>query len=95
MLNNMETKSNNRTIKGVVISDKMESTVVVAVTRLKKHPKCRKYYKSTRKFKAHDPEGQYHEGDKVLIQETKPMSKTKRWSVVKKVTADKKDNSIS
>ena len=70
--------------KGIVVSDKMTKTVVVEVTRLKKHEKYRKYYKVTTKFKAHDEENQYHTGDKVLIQETRPLSKDKRWMVIGK-----------
>ncbi len=70
-----------RTLKGVVVSDKMQKTVVVAVTRLKKHPKYKKYYKVTRKDKAHDEKGEYKVGDKVLLEETRPMSKEKRWKV--------------
>jgi small subunit ribosomal protein S17 len=65
--------------KGVVISDKMPKTVVVRVDRLKKHPKYLKYYRSRRKFKAHDEEGEYKVGDKVVIEETRPISRDKRW----------------
>ena len=67
------------------MSDKMNKTVVVEILRLKKHPKYKKYYKVTKRFKAHNPEDQYHTGDKVIIGETKPMSKEKRWIVIKKV----------
>jgi small subunit ribosomal protein S17 len=74
-----------RMLKGVVVSDKMTKTVVVAVTRLKKHPKYKKYYKVTKKYKAHDEKNEYHVGDKVIIQETRPLSKEKRWIVVKKL----------
>ena len=73
-----------RTLKGMVISDKMQKTVVIAITRLIKHPKYKKYYRVTRKYKAHDEKGEYHIGDKVVIQETRPMSKEKRWAVTKK-----------
>ncbi len=73
-----------RTLKGTVVSDKMQKTVVVAVTRLKKHPKYKKYYKVTKRFKAHDESGAYHTGDKVVMQETKPMSKEKRWIILEK-----------
>ena len=74
-----------RILKGVIVSDKMQKTVVVEVSRMKKHPKYKKYYNVTKRFKAHDEERQYHVGDKVLIQETKPMSKEKRWHVVGKI----------
>ena len=78
-------KTKHRTLKGVVISDKMQKTVVVAVTRLAKHPKYKKYYKITKHYKAHDEKGEFHTGDKVVIQETKPMSKEKRWVVKDKI----------
>ncbi|OGZ34181.1 MAG: 30S ribosomal protein S17 [Candidatus Portnoybacteria bacterium RBG_19FT_COMBO_36_7] len=81
-------KNNSKIIKklkGVVISDKMQKTVVVAVTRLKKHPKYKKQYKLTTRYKAHDEEGQYHAGDKVIIQETRPFSKDKKWRIVSKI----------
>ncbi|MBI2063855.1 MAG: 30S ribosomal protein S17 [Candidatus Yanofskybacteria bacterium] len=74
-----------RTLKGIIVSDKMQKTVVVSVTRLKKHPKYKKYYKVTNRFKAHDEKGEYHPGDKVVMQETKPMSKDKRWVVIEKI----------
>ncbi len=74
----------HRTLKGVVMSDKMTKTVVVAVSRLIKHPKYKKYYKVTKRYKAHDEKGEYHTGDKVVIQETRPLSKEKRWIVISK-----------
>jgi small subunit ribosomal protein S17 len=73
-----------RVLKGVVVSDKMTKTIVVAVSRLVKHPKYKKYYKVTKRYKAHDEKGEYHTGDKVVIQETKPLSKEKRWAVIAK-----------
>jgi len=79
MTNNQNPKP--RTLSGTIVSDKMQKTVVVEVLRLKKHPKYKKYYKVSKKFKAHDPENQYHVGDKVNMKETKPMSKDKRWIV--------------
>ena len=82
-MENQENKKRFRTLKGVVVSDKMTKTVVVSVTRLKKHPKYKKYYKVTKRFKAHDEKGEYHTGDKVIMQETRPVSKDKRWTVVK------------
>lgn len=74
-----------RILKGIVVSDKMQKTVVVKISRMKKHSKYKKYFNVTKKFKAHDETNQYHIGEKVLIQETKPTSKDKRWIVVKKV----------
>ncbi len=75
----------NKILKGEVVSDKMQKTVVVAITRLKKHPKYKKYYKVTKRFKVHDEKGEYHDGDKVLIQETRPMSKDKRWMIKERI----------
>ena len=74
-----------RILKGIVVSDKMTKTVVVEISRLKKHPKYRKYFEVSKRYKAHDPESQFHVGDKVLIKETKPISKEKRWMVIGKV----------
>lgn len=74
-----------RRIVGVVISDKMMKTRVVAVERLKKHPKYQKYYRVTTTFKAHDENNEYKTGDKVTIEEARPMSKEKRWRIVNKI----------
>lgn len=70
---------------GTIISDRMEKTVVVKVDRLKEHPKYLRRYKVSKHYKAHDEKKEYHEGDKVLIEETSPISKDKRWKVIKKV----------
>ncbi|OGM89604.1 30S ribosomal protein S17 [Candidatus Wolfebacteria bacterium RBG_13_41_7] len=78
-------KSMKRTLQGIVVSDKMEKTRVIAITRLKKHPRYLKYYKITKNFKAHDEKNEYKTGDKVLIQETKPMSKDKRWKIIERI----------
>lgn len=71
-------------LKGVVVSDKMTKTVVVEVLRLRKHDKYKKFIKITSRYKAHDEAGEYHVGDKVIIKETRPISKDKRWVVVSK-----------
>jgi small subunit ribosomal protein S17 len=76
-----------RTLRGTVVSDKMDKTVVVAVNTTKEHPIYRKKYKVTTRFKAHDAENQCKEGDLVEITETRPLSKDKRWEVARKVTA--------
>ncbi len=68
-------------LKGVVVSNKMAKTVVVAVTRLKLHKKYKKQYKVTTHYKAHDEKNEFMPGDKVVIQETRPISKDKRWLV--------------
>ena len=72
-------------LEGVVVSDRMQKTAVVLVTRLKKYPKYKKYYKVSKKFKAHDEENAYKIGDKVVIQETRPLSKDKRWKILAKL----------
>ncbi|HAU07380.1 MAG: 30S ribosomal protein S17 [Candidatus Yanofskybacteria bacterium GW2011_GWF1_44_227] len=87
----LETK--NRILKGVVVSDKMDKTVVIEILRLKKHPKYKKFYKVSKRFKAHDEENKYHVGDNVLIKETKPISKDKKWIVVDKIAAGKEKQS--
>ncbi len=79
-------KITKRSREGVVVSDKMEKTVVVAVSRSKVHPKYLKRYRITKKFKAHDQKNEYKVGDKVLICECRPLSREKRWRVVKKIT---------
>ena len=74
-----------KSLRGVVVSDKMQKTIVVAVTRLKTHPKYKKQFKVTSRFKAHDEKEEYHVGDKVVIAETRPMSRDKRWRVTGKI----------
>ena len=67
---------------GVVVRDKMDKTVVVAVERKEKHPLYGKFVKKTTKFVAHDEKNECGVGDTVLIMETRPLSKTKNWRVV-------------
>ena len=67
---------------GLVVSDKMNKSIVVAVERKVKHPMYGKFIKTTTKFKAHDEENTCGIGDKVLIMETRPLSKTKNWRLV-------------
>ncbi|HUX36126.1 MAG TPA: 30S ribosomal protein S17 [Candidatus Paceibacterota bacterium] len=81
-----ETVKMKRKLSGTVVSDKMQKTRVVAVVSLKKHPKYLKYYKSTAKFKAHDENNEYRTGDKVSIEETRPLSKDKRWIITGKIS---------
>lgn len=71
-----------RTIQGMVVSTKMEKTIVVAVTSEVSHPKYHKKYKVTKKFHAHDENNSCTEGDMVTISETRPLSKLKRWELV-------------
>jgi small subunit ribosomal protein S17 len=73
-------------LTGEVVSNKMTKTISVVVTRLVKHPKYGKFMKKSSVFKAHDEKQECKVGDRVLIQESRPLSKTKRWTLVKKVT---------
>jgi len=73
-----------RTLTGTVVSDKMTKTVIVEVRRLKMHPKYLKRYIVTSRYKAHDEARAYHVGDRVTIGESRPLSKTKRWTVTGK-----------
>ena len=81
----METNStavNKKLLRGVVVSDKMQDTAVVAVSRYVKHPKYKKYMKSTKKYHAHNPGNKAKEGDQVLIRSCRPLSKTKHFEIV-------------
>lgn len=90
-----ETKQKiKRKLEGVVVSDKMSKTRVVLIARLKKHPKYLKYYKVSRRMKAHDEDNQYKQGDAVIIEETRPLSRDKRWVIISKkrpATSDKEN----
>jgi small subunit ribosomal protein S17 len=80
-----ENKENKGSVlKGTVVSDKMDKTVVVNVSRFVKHPLYGKFYKVSKKYKAHDEENKYKTGDKVEIVETRPISKDKRFKVISK-----------
>ncbi len=70
-------------LKGTVVSDKMDKTVVVSVTRFVKHPKYQKYFKISKKFKAHDEDNSAKVGDLVELKETRPRSKDKHFEVIK------------
>ncbi len=70
---------------GRVVSNKMEKTVVVEVERLKKHPKYKRRHKVYKKYKAHDEKGEFKIGDKVVIEECRPISKEKKWRVIKRL----------
>ena len=74
-------RGQRKTRVGTVVSDKMEKTVVVAITRRYMHPKYKKYVKERTRYKVHDPGNEARNGDKVLIEETRPLSKHKRWKI--------------
>ena len=79
---NEESRSARKVREGLVVSDKMEKTVVVSVEDRVKHALYGKVLRRTSKLKAHDEQNQCGVGDRVLIQETRPLSATKRWRVV-------------
>ena len=79
----MEERNLRKTRQGVVISNKMDKTVVVATIFKKKHPIYGKFVSTTKKYHAHDEKHDCNPGDTVLLMETRPLSKTKRWRVVK------------
>ena len=76
-----EERGSRKTLVGVVVSDKMDKTVVVKVNQLVKHQVYNKYIRRTEKYKAHDKENACKIGDKVLMVETRPLSKDKHWNV--------------
>lgn len=73
-------------LTGIIVSDKMQKTVVVKVERIKEHPKYKRRYKVHKSYKAHVETGEYQIGDKVVIRETKPISKDKKWEVISKLS---------
>ena len=76
-----------RLLQGIVVSDKADKTVVVDVERRFTHPILKKTVRRTKKYQAHDPENRFKIGDRVVIQESKPISKTKRWVVIEGTSA--------
>ena len=78
----MAERTLRKTRVGKVVSDKMDKTVVVAIEDNVRHPLYKKIIKNTVKFKAHDEKNECQIGDRVLIMETRPLSKDKRWRVV-------------
>jgi len=78
-------QSKRKTKVGRVVSDKMDKTIVVSVERLARHPLYKRVIRLTTKFKAHDEQNDAHVGDTVLIEESRPLSATKRWRLVQVV----------
>ena len=78
----MQTRNLRKERIGVVVSEKMDKTIVVSVVVREKHPIYGKFMKKTKKFYAHDEQNNGHEGDTVKIMETRPLSKSKRWRLV-------------
>ena len=81
----MNASKNFKTLKGVVVSDKMAKTAVVEVKQYKKHPRYKRFYMTSKKYKAHDEKGEFHIGDKVIIKEIRPISKDKHFTIVEKI----------
>lgn len=77
-----ESRANRKTRVGVVVSDKMDKTVVFELERKTKHPLYKRVVKRSKRFKAHDENNECRIGDKVKVMETRPLSKDKRWRVV-------------
>ena len=71
-----------RVLKGLVVSDKLDKTITVLVSRKVMHPVYKKYIKRSKKYSAHDEENKFKTGELVTIQENKPISKTKKWIVI-------------
>ncbi|MCH2392510.1 MAG: 30S ribosomal protein S17 [Nitrospinales bacterium] len=85
----MDDRANKKTMTGVVVSNKMDKTVVVKVERRFSHPVFKKVVKTTKKYKVHDEKNECLEGDFIRIQETRPLSKEKRWRLLGIISRDK------
>lgn len=79
-----------RQLTGQITSCKMQKTVVVETETIKQHRRYLKRYKVHKKYKVHDERSEYHVGDKVIIEECRPISKGKHWRVIKKISIQKK-----
>lgn len=82
--NNMDSQKKviKKKFNGIVVSDKMDKTIVVSVNSVKVHPRYKKRYTISKKYKVHDEKNQYKEDDKVSFIETRPISKDKKWRVI-------------
>ncbi|MGB5850017.1 MAG: 30S ribosomal protein S17 [Ignavibacteriaceae bacterium] len=78
----MEQRGLRKTRVGIVVSDKMDKTITIAIERKVSHPIYKKYFKKTTKLMAHDEKSECRIGDKVKVMETRPLSKNKRWRMV-------------
>ncbi|MDO8518069.1 MAG: 30S ribosomal protein S17 [bacterium] len=78
----MEKTLNKKTLRGTVVSTKMQDTAVVAVERYIKHPKYKKYMRQTKRYHVHNPGNKAKEGEKVTIRSCRPLSKTKSFEIV-------------
>lgn len=82
---NTKKEVNRKKFNGVVVSDKCDKTIIVQVATVKVHPKYGKRFASSRKYKVHDEKNIYKEGDKVVFEECRPLSKDKKWRVLSKL----------
>ena len=82
----MRKQAKRKTMTGVVVSNKMDKTVVIRVERKFSHPVFKKVVKTTKKYKVHDEKNECLEGDFICIQETRPLSKQKRWRLLDIIT---------
>lgn len=80
-----ETKTIKRRFKGKVVSDKMDKTAVVEIVKIKEHPVYKKRFKVTQKVKIHDPKNECQVGDLILFEECRPLSKDKKYRLIKKI----------
>ncbi|MDD4996251.1 MAG: 30S ribosomal protein S17 [Patescibacteria group bacterium] len=80
---NFNKANKKRLFKGTVVSNKMDKTAVVKIDRIKIHPVYKKRYKVSKKYKIHDPKNEAKIGDQVVFEECRPLSKDKRWRLVK------------
>ncbi len=74
-------------LTGTIVANKMQKTIVVKVERIKEHPKYLRRYRISKKYQAHVEQGEYKIGERVIIEECRPISKNKRWRVIKKLTS--------
>ncbi len=82
---NTQPQTKKQSLVGVVVSDKMDKTRVVLVTRYESHPKYKKYVKYQKRYKAHDAENQYKVGDRVVITAARPISRHKAFTITEKI----------
>ena len=85
----MSDQGNKKTMTGIVVSNKMDKTLVVKVERRFSHPVFKKVVKTTKKYKVHDEKNECLEGDFIRIQETRPLSKEKRWRLLGVISRQK------
>ncbi len=84
-MENKVKQNKKRRLEGDVVSDSMNKTRVVEIVRFKQHPIYLKFFKVSTKFKAHDEKNEFVKGDRVIIEETRPISKDKKWKIVEKI----------